>query len=130
MASRGAGGTPGGVGEFVVGLALMGAGAYLFMDRVNVMSNLGSLFGGHAGLLLIPLGLGLGLLFFSARSIVGWLLLGGTLGTIFVCVLMNLTFFFMPTNFVRTAGMFGLMGIGFVMMVRSFRPGSRPEPEQ
>jgi hypothetical protein len=99
----------------------MAAGVYLFMARVAVMSSLGSLFGGHAGLLLLPLGLGLGLLFFTARSVVGWLLVGGSFLTIFVSVLMNLTVLFMPTNFFRTAAIFGLLGVGFVMMVRSFR---------
>ena len=122
MESRGAGGTPGGVGQFFIGVVLAALGLYLFLDRVNVMSNLGSLFGGHAGVLLLPLGLGLGLLFFSARSILGWLLVAGTLGTIVFSIVMNLTFFFMPTNFVHTVGMFALLGIGCVMMVRSFRP--------
>jgi hypothetical protein len=102
-------------------LALAALGVYLFLDRVNVTSNFASLFGGHFGLILVPLGLGIGLLFFSARSIAGWLLTVGSLGAIVVSILANLTFYFVGTNFWRTAAMFGLMGVGFVMMMRSFR---------
>jgi hypothetical protein len=121
MAIRGAGGTPGGLGQFFAGLALAALGVYLFLDRVSVTSNFHSLFGGHFGLVLLPLGLGIGLLFFSARSVFGWFLTVGSLGAIFVSVLANLTFYFAGTNFWRTTGMMALIGIGCVMMMRSFR---------
>jgi hypothetical protein len=121
MAVRGAGGTPGGLGQFFGGLALAALGVYLFLDRVNVTSNFASLFGGHFGLVLIPLGLGIGLLFFSARSIAGWVLTVGCLAAIMVSILANLTFYFVGTNFWRTTAMVALIGIGFVMMARSFR---------
>src|SRR5205809_358184 len=104
MAIRGAGGTSGGIGQFFLGLALAALGMYLFLDRVNVTTNFGSLFGGHFGLILLPLGLGVGLLFFSARSVFGWVLTIGSLLAVLVSILANLTFFFAPTNFLRTAG--------------------------
>lgn len=122
MAIRGAGGTEGGLGQFFLGFGLSAIGMYLFLDRVNVTTNFGTLFGGHGGLVLLPLGLGVALLFFNAKSVMGWVLTLGCLLTVLVSILANLTFYFMPTNFLGTAGMICLMAIGFVMMVRSLRP--------
>jgi uncharacterized protein len=122
MAIRGAGGTTGGIGQFFLGLALAGLGFYLFLDRVNVMSNFQTLFGGHGGLFLLPLGLGVGLLFFSARSVVGWVLVVGSLLTVTISIVANLTLFFRPTNFLQTAGMVALIATGFIAMIRSLRP--------
>ncbi|MFO0668674.1 MAG: hypothetical protein U0235_03455 [Polyangiaceae bacterium] len=103
-----------------MGLALMAVGAYLFLSRVVVMSNMDMLFG-HAGLVLVPLGLGVAMLFFNARSIVGWLLAGGSVVTVLVSIIMNLTLFFQPTNFLRTTVMMALLFVGLIMMMRSFR---------
>ncbi len=121
MAIRGAGGTEGGIGQFFLGLAMTGIGVTMFLHRVNVMSNLGSLFGGHAGLILVPLAGGLALLFFNGTSILGWLFTVGSLGAVLLDLIYNLTFFFAPTSFLATVGMITLMAIGFVMMVRSLR---------
>lgn len=121
MAIRGAGGTPGGIGQFFLGLAMMAVSAYLFLGRVVVMSNMDMLFG-HAGLVLVPLGMGVAMLFFNARSILGWLLAGGSVVGVLVSILMNLTLFFQPTSFVRTTLMMSLLFVGLIMMLRSFRP--------
>ncbi len=121
MAGRGAGGTSGGVGQFFVGLGLMGVGVYLFLGNIKVMSNIDSMFHGRAGLLIVPFGLGLALLFFSGRSILGWLLTGGSVGAIVVSVLANLTLFFAPTGLLRAVSMIALFFVGFLLMVRSLR---------
>lgn len=106
----------------MLGLALMGAGIYLFLSRVLVTSSISSMFYGHAGLLLVPFGLGLALLFFSGRSIVGWLLTLGSVGAVMLSVLANLTLFFAPTGLIRTVLMIALIFIGMLMMARSLRP--------
>jgi hypothetical protein len=93
----------------------------MFFDRISVVSNFNSLFGGHIGLLLAPLGLGIGLLFFSARSVAGWALAAGSLAIMLVSVLANLTFYFAPTNFWHTTATVALIGAGSVMIARSFR---------
>jgi len=121
MAVRGAGGTSGGIGQFFLGLALTALGVYLFLDRVNVTTNFSSLWGGHFGLVLFPLGFGVALLFFSAKSIIGWLLTVVSLGLVLVSIVSNLTFYFQPTNLFRTIAMIALMFVGLIMMVRSFR---------
>ena len=73
---EGAGGTPGGVGQFLVGLGMAVAGAYLLASSVIVSSGFWTVRGYNAfGLSLLPLSFGIGLLFFNGRSKVGWLLL-------------------------------------------------------
>ena len=62
----GAGGTPGGVGQFFVGLICAVAGSWLLMNQVTVGSFGWSLWGYNSfGLSLIPFLVGVGLLFFN-----------------------------------------------------------------
>ena len=66
---RGAGGTPGGLGTFLAGSAMVVAGGYLLLTRVTVSSGLWMLWGYNAfGLSLVPLLVGIGILFFDGRS--------------------------------------------------------------
>jgi len=70
--TRGAGGTPGGIAEFFIGLVMVIAGAYLITNRIVVVSGYWSLWGYSAfGLSLIPLIFGIGILFFNGKSIAG-----------------------------------------------------------
>ena len=69
---RGAGGTPGGIGTFFLGVALTVVGGYLILSQVTVYGsfNLFARFGfggrGGFGLTMLPLLVGIGLLFFDA----------------------------------------------------------------
>src|SRR3990172_4705136 len=74
---RGAGGTPGGIGTFFFGLALVVVGGYLVLNHVQVTSSF-SFFGlwgwsrsGGFGLTMLPLLIGIGFLFFDGRSVAG-----------------------------------------------------------
>jgi hypothetical protein len=122
---RNVGGTRGGIGEFLIGLALLIAGGYLFLDNVVVTGNFWSMFGfsgfSSFGLLLIPFFIGVALLFFSGRSILGWLLTGGSVVAIIVGVISQLHVFFKPTSLFNTLGMFVLMAGGLGLIVRSLR---------
>jgi uncharacterized protein len=119
---RGAGGTPGGVGQFVVGLGLVIAGGYLFLDRVTVTSGYWQLWGYNAfGLSLIPLMLGIGLLFFEGRSILGWLLTYASLIVIVLGIITNLNIYFSPTSLPGTVLMLGLLAAGLGLVARSLQ---------
>jgi len=114
---NGAGGTPGGVIEFFVGLGMSIAGAYLLTNQITVHSGFWTLWGYNTfGLSLIPLIFGIGILFFNGKSIIGWLLLMA--GVIFIGagVLMNLQIYFQPTSLFNTIIMIILLagGIGLV----------------
>jgi hypothetical protein len=119
------GGTAGGLGEFFGGAALSALGFYLFMSRVNVTTSLSSLWGGHGGYLLLSLSFGVALLFFSAKSILGWLLTVGSIGVVFVSVIANLTFYFQSTNLFRTVAMLALFFFGLILMARGVRDAGR-----
>ena len=119
---RGAGGTPGGVGQFLLGLAMAVAGAYILTSRVTVSGGYWS-FGGYNafGLSLLPLVFGIGLLFFNGRSKAGWLLLFVGAVIIVTGVLMNLHIYFQPTSLFNTVVMFVLLAGGIGLVARSLR---------
>jgi len=119
---RGAGGTPGGVGQFVFGLGMVIAGGYLFLSRVTVTSGYWTLWGYNAfGVSLIPLLLGIGLLFFDGRSVFGWLLTFGGMIVILVGVIANLQVYFSPTSLTNTLIVLGLLAAGIGLVARSLR---------
>ncbi len=119
---RGAGGTPGGVLEFLGGVALFALGLYLVLSRVTVFSYFPRWFGDHTfGITMIPFVAGVGILFFNGRSIVGWACTGLGLLAILGAVVASLTFNFVPTSLVHTLIIFGCMAGGVGLMARAFR---------
>ena len=119
---RGAGGTRGGVGEFLLGLGMSVAGAYLLTQRVTVTSGYWTLWGYNAfGLSLLPLLFGVGLLFFNGRSIAGWLLTFAGVVIIFVGVIANLGVYFQSTSLFNTLVMLVLLAGGIGLVARSLR---------
>ena len=119
---RGAGGTSGGVGEFLVGLGMAVAGAYLLTQRVTVTSGYWTLWGYNAfGLSLLPLLFGIGLLFFNGRSIAGWLLTFAGVVIILVGIIANLGVYFQPTSLFNTLMMLVLLAGGIGLVARSLR---------
>ena len=119
---RGVGGTPGGVSEFLFGLGMTIGGAYMLMTRVVVESSYWSIWGYNTfGLSLLPLAVGIGLLFFNGRSKLGWLLLFASCIIIFSGVLMNLQIYFQPTSLFNTLLMLTLLAGGIGLIARSLR---------
>ena len=120
---RGAGGTRGGVGEFLLGLGMAVAGAYLLTQRVTVTSGHWTMWGYNAfGLSLLPLLFGIGLLFFNGRSVAGWLLTFAGVVIIFVGIIANLGVYFQPTSLFNTLVMLVLLAGGIGLVARSLRP--------
>jgi hypothetical protein len=121
-ARRGAGGTPGGVGQFVVGLIMAVLGGYLLLNQVQVTTSFWN-FGryGGFGLTLLPLLVGIGFLFYNGRSIVGWLLTAAGAAIIFASILMNMDIYFRPTSLFNTLMMLGLLFGGLGLIARSLR---------
>jgi len=119
---RGAGGTPGGLGEFFAGLAMAIGGGYLLLQQVTVSSGYWQLWGYNAfGLSLIPLLAGIGLLFFDGKSKLGWLLTGGGALVILLGIITNLTIFFRPTSLFNTLIILALLAGGLGLVARSLR---------
>lgn len=117
---RGAGGTPGGVIEFFIGLGMTVAGAYLLTNQVTVTSSFWSIYGHSAfGLTLVPLLFGIGILFFNGKSIVGWLLLFAGVVIIFAGIITNLQIYFQPTSLFNTIIMLVLLAGGIGLIARA-----------
>ena len=122
-AKRGAGGTPGGVGEFLLGLGMAVAGAYMLTERVTVTSGYWSMWGHSAfGLSLLPLVIGIGLLFYNGKSMAGWLLTFAGAVIILAGIIMNLQIYFQSTSLFSTIVMLALLAGGIGLVARSLRP--------
>ena len=124
---EGAGGTPGGIGEFIVGVLVAAIGLYLLFSHVQVHSSYWSFFGAGGasrsfGVTLIPLLFGIGILFVNGRSILGWLLALGGLLVIVAGIIVNLDVYFQPTSLMSTLIMLGLVAAGLGLVVKSLRP--------
>jgi hypothetical protein len=114
---NGAGGTPGGLIEFFIGLAMTVAGAYLLTNQVIVTSGFWRMWGYNTfGLSLVPLIFGIGFVFFNGRSVIGWLLVFIGVVIIGAAILMNLQIYFQPTSLFNTIIMLILLfgGIGLI----------------
>lgn len=119
---RGAGGTPGGVGTFFLGFIMIVAGGYLLTDQVMVTSGAWRWGGYNAfGLSLVPVLVGVGLLFVNGRSLAGWLLTWAGAVIIFVGILAHLEIYFRPTSLFNTLLMLVLLVGGLGLIVRSLR---------
>ncbi len=107
---------------FLFGLALAIAGGYLIMNQVQVTSGYWQWWGTNTfGLTLLPLVIGIGLLFFNGRSIAGWLLAGGGAVIIFVGILSNLQIYFQQTSLFNTILMLTLFAAGLGLMARALK---------
>lgn len=119
---RGAGGTPGGIGQFFVGLIMAAAGGYLILNQVQVTTSFWRLgaYGGF-GLTLLPLLIGVAFLFYNGKSIIGWCLTVAGAGIILASVLMNMDIYFRQTTLFNTLVMLALLFGGLGLLARSLR---------
>lgn len=92
---NGAGGTSGGSGQFFLGLLMMCGGFYLLLNQIVVTSSFGFgtlLFGGAgfgltSGMVLLPLMIGLVMVFYNAHNFWGWLVLIGSFAALIAGVI-------------------------------------------
>lgn len=120
---RGAGGTQGGIGTFLVGFAMAIAGGYLLTNQVTVTSGFWHIGGHNAfGFSLLPFVIGIAFLFFDGRSIIGWFLTVAGALIIFVGILTNLDVYFRPTSLFNTILMLVLLMGGIGLIARALRP--------
>ena len=128
----GAGGTPGGVGQFFIGLMCAVAGGWLLTNQVQVTSGgFWSFYGVSSfGLSLIPFLVGTGMIFFNGKSVVGWLLLAAGITIIIVGVLANLRIYFQPTSLFNTLMMLGLLAGGIGAMAAALKTAPVAEKPQ
>ena len=120
--ARGAGGTQGGIAEFLLGLAMAIGGGYLFMNQVHVASSYWTMWGYNAfGMSLLPLLAGIGFLFFNGRSKIGWLLTFAGAVIILIGIIANLTVYWQSTSLFNTLIIFTLLAGGLGLIARSLK---------
>jgi hypothetical protein len=119
---RNPGGTPGGLGEFLIGLAMAVAGGYMLTTHVTVTSGYWTVWGYNAfGVSLVPFIFGVALLFFNGRSVLGWLLLFAGVVIILTGIIMNLQIYFQHASLFELIVMLVLLFGGLGLLARSFR---------
>ena len=118
----GAGGTPGGIGEFFVGLLMAAAGGYLILSQVQVTTSFWRFahYGGF-GLTLLPLLAGIAFLFYNGKSVIGWLLTAVGAAIVLASVLMNMDIYFRQTSLFNNIVMLALLFGGLGLVARSLR---------
>ncbi len=97
--ARGAGGSDGGTGTFLIGLIMMIGGGYMLLNGIIVRPNfsMGSRVFGiggvpiTSGMVLIPFMFGVGMIFYNSKNWIGWLLAGGSLVALIFGVIANMT---------------------------------------
>jgi hypothetical protein len=123
---RNVGGTPGGTKTFFLGIVMVIIGGYLLFNQVSVHS--GSWrwgFGSYStsfGVTLIPLLIGIAILFANGRSLIGRVLTGGGALVILVGIIANLDIHFRQTSLFNTLVMLVCLVGGIGLVVRSVLP--------
>lgn len=120
--AKGAGGTPGGLKEFFFGTMMAVAGGYLLLNQVTVTTGFWNLWGFNAfGLSLVPLIIGIGLLFYNGKSVPGWFLTIGGAVIIVAGIIANLNIYFRPTSLFNTLVMLVLLAGGLGLVAKSLK---------
>ncbi len=120
------GGTPGGLGHFLIGFAMSCLGGYLLSNQVMVGSSYWNFYGTSTfGITLIPMLAGVGLLFWNCRSVIGWMLT--IAGALFILggVLANMHIYFRPTSLFNTVVMLVLLVGGLGLIARAMQAHPR-----
>lgn len=119
---RDVGGTPGGLGSFLIGLVLACVGGYLLTNQVMVTGSYWNFYGTNTfGITLLPMLIGVALLFWNGRSALGWLLT--IAGGLFILagVIANLHIYFAPSSLFNTIVMLVLLVGGLTLIARALR---------
>lgn len=129
MALKGAGGTNGGIGQFFIGLIMIIAGGYLFLNAIHVRHafHLGyrlysfGTFNLTSGMVLIPFIFGIGLIFYNYKSILGWLLTVASLIMLGFGIISSLQFQLQDMSAFELITILVLLVGGMGLFISSFR---------
>lgn len=132
---NGAGGTSGGTGQFFLGLILMCGGFYLLLNSVVVSASFGlgtRLFGAGGygitgGIVLIPLAIGIAMIFHDAKSALGWLLSVGAFACLVFGVIASVNMSLRTMSAFELIGILALAFGGLGLFLRSLRSAARDD---
>lgn len=119
---QGPGGTPGGFGEFFLGLVLTVAGGWWIFNQVQVGGGAWTFYGYNAfGLSLLPFLIGVAMLFYNGKSLAGWLLLTVGLVILLAGILSNLNLYWRSTSLFNALVMFTCLFGGLGLMAKALK---------
>ncbi len=114
------GGTPGGIGEFLIGLVMTCIGGYLISNQVSVVGSYWSFYGANTfGVTLVPMLFGVAILFWNGKSTIGCVLTAAGALFFLAGVIANMHIYFQPTTLFNTMVMLVLLVGGLGLIARS-----------
>ncbi len=110
--------------QFVIGLVLLGAGLFWIFQSVHVSSSFGTFYriGSWAapnGTIIIPLLIGILMLFIMERKIFGWIVTGIGVAIILVAVITSVRLYFTGGNLFNYILMFGFTVVGGGLVLKN-----------
>ncbi|TQV88514.1 hypothetical protein [Aliikangiella coralliicola] len=132
---KGAGGTSGGVGRYLIGLIMMSVGGYLFLSKIMVTTgafsrgfgmgthlySIGGGFGVTGGMILIPFFIGIVMIFWNSKNILGWLLSGLSIVALIAGIIANIRMTLVPMSAFDIIVLIVLMAGGAGMFFSSLK---------
>jgi hypothetical protein len=119
---RDVGGTPGGIGSFLIGFAMACIGGYFLSNQVSVGGSYWSFYGANTfGITLVPMLIGVCILFWNGRSVIGWLLTAAGALFILAGVIASMHIYLQPTSLFNIVVMLVLLVGGLALVARSLR---------
>lgn len=126
----------GSAGSLILGFLMMCAGFYLLLHSIVVSETffLGaglyhlSFAGGMpvtGGMLLIPLLIGIGIMFYNTSNLLGWMLAGGALAALVVGVIVNTHLSLRSMSLFELLTIFVLAFGGLGLFIRGYREGAK-----
>ncbi|MCC6977048.1 MAG: hypothetical protein IT343_01910 [Candidatus Melainabacteria bacterium] len=103
------------------GLGLIGVGLLMFFQHVTVGSGFMAMLGmggGGFGLLLIPLMIGIGWMFYDSKSRAGWMITAGSCALIFFAILSSLRMTFANMSLLSTILMLLPFALGGALLLK------------
>lgn len=102
------------------GLILTCLGGYFLANQVSVVGSYWSFYGANTfGLTLVPLLIGVGLLFWNGKNLAGWVLTIAAALFILAGVIANMHIYFRPTSLFNTLVMLVLFVGGLGLIARA-----------
>ncbi|HEX9264487.1 MAG TPA: hypothetical protein VF977_08960 [Candidatus Binatia bacterium] len=98
-------------------------GGYFLANQVSVVGSYWSFYGANTfGITLVPMLLGVGILFWNGRSLAGWIVTAAGALFILAGVIANMSVYFRPTSLFNTLVMLILLVGGLGLIARALRP--------
>lgn len=114
--------------NFFIGIILALLGTYLIMQNTTLYMNYSAItemmgFNPPFGLVLLPLIIGIGILFFSSKSIFGWIITIFGVLSILLGILLSLKITFRPVSLYYGILMYGMTSAGIGMFLKAIFGG-------